>query len=111
MIEMGGEPVFIAEEHRDLYHAALAGAANHLITLVTQAVDLLRTAGVADPARLLGPLLSASLDNALRFGDAGLTGPVARGDAETVAAHVAALERRALGLARPRPRPTSPWPG
>ncbi|HLK72480.1 MAG TPA: Rossmann-like and DUF2520 domain-containing protein [Streptosporangiaceae bacterium] len=92
VIEMGGEPVFIAEEHRDLYHAALAGAANHLITLVAQAQDLLRAAGVPDPARLLGPLLSAALDNALRFGDAGLTGPVARGDADTVAAHVAALD-------------------
>ena len=92
VIEMGGEPVFIAEEHRDLYHAALAGAANHLITLVAQAEDLLRAAGVADPARLLGPLLSAALDNALRFGDAGLTGPVARGDADTVAAHVSALD-------------------
>src|SRR5215470_10800187 len=92
VIEMGGEPVLIAEEHRDLYHAALAGAANHLVTLVTQAEDLLRAAGVPDPARLLGPLLSASLDNALRLGDAGLTGPVARGDAQTVAAHVAALE-------------------
>ena len=55
-------------------------------------MDLLRKAGVAEPARLLAPLLSASLDNALRFGDAGLTGPVARGDAATVAAHVAALE-------------------
>ena len=92
VIEMGGEPVFISEEHRDLYHAALAGAANHLITLVAEAADLLRAAGVTDPARLLGPLLSASLDNALRFGDAGLTGPVARGDADTVAAHVAALD-------------------
>jgi predicted short-subunit dehydrogenase-like oxidoreductase (DUF2520 family) len=92
VIEMGGEPVFIAEEHRDLYHAALAGAANHLITLVAQGEDLLRAAGVAEPARLLGPLLSAALDNALRFGDAGLTGPVARGDADTVAAHVAALD-------------------
>ena len=91
VIEMGGEPVFIAEEHRDLYHAALAGAANHLITLVAQAQDQLRAAGVPDPARLLGPLLSAALDNALRFGDAGLTGPVARGDAETVAEHVRAL--------------------
>ncbi len=92
VIEMGGEPVFIAEENRDLYHAALAGAANHLITLVAQSADLLRTAGVAEPARMLGPLLSAALDNALRFGDAGLTGPVARGDAATVAAHVTALE-------------------
>src|SRR5919201_507358 len=59
VIEMGGEPVFIAEEHRDLYHAALAGAANHLVTLVAEAMDLLRAAGVAEPARLLAPLLSA----------------------------------------------------
>ncbi len=95
VIEMGGEPVFISEEHRDLYHAALAGAANHLVTLVAQAADLLRAAGVTDPARLLGPLLAASLDNALLLGDAGLTGPVARGDAETVAAHVAALSATA----------------
>ena len=42
VIEMDGEPVFIAEEHRDLYHAALASAANHLVTLVTEACDLLR---------------------------------------------------------------------
>ena len=48
-------------------------------------------AGVSDPARMLGPLLSAALDNALRLGDAGLTGPVARGDADTVAEHVHAL--------------------
>ncbi|HEX6520811.1 MAG TPA: DUF2520 domain-containing protein [Streptosporangiaceae bacterium] len=91
VIEMGGEPVFIAESDRELYHAAIAFAANHMITLVTSAADLLGSAGVGDPARLLGPLLGASLDNALRFGDAGLTGPVARGDAGTVAAHVAAL--------------------
>jgi predicted short-subunit dehydrogenase-like oxidoreductase (DUF2520 family) len=91
VIEMGGEPVFIAEADRPLYHAAIAFAANHLITLVTSASDLLAGAGVAEPGRLLGPLLTASLDNALRFGDAGLTGPVARGDAGTVASHMAAL--------------------
>jgi predicted short-subunit dehydrogenase-like oxidoreductase (DUF2520 family) len=91
VMEMGGEPVFIAEADRGLYHAALAGAANHLVTQVVQAEDLLSRAGVAQPARMLGPLLSAALDNALRLGDAGLTGPVARGDAETVAGHVDAL--------------------
>ena len=92
VVEMGGEPVFIAEDLRDLYHAALSIAANHLVTLVTQSGDLLRQAGVAEPARMLGPLLSAALDNALRLGDAGLTGPVARGDAETVARHIRALQ-------------------
>jgi predicted short-subunit dehydrogenase-like oxidoreductase (DUF2520 family) len=91
VIEMGGEPVFIAEESRGLYHAALASAANHLVTLVVQSAELLGVAGVADPARMLAPLLSAALDNALRLGDAGLTGPVARADADTVAGHLDAL--------------------
>src|ERR1700749_1771732 len=72
VIEMDGEPVFIAEEHRDLYHAALASAANHLVTLVTEACDLLQAAGAGNPARMLSPLLYAALDNALRLGDAGL---------------------------------------
>jgi predicted short-subunit dehydrogenase-like oxidoreductase (DUF2520 family) len=91
VMEMGGEPVFIAEADRGLYHAALAGAANHLVTQVVQAADLLGKAGVGQPSRMLGPLLSAALDNALRLGDAALTGPVARGDADTVAGHVAVL--------------------
>jgi predicted short-subunit dehydrogenase-like oxidoreductase (DUF2520 family) len=95
VMEMGGEPVFIAEEDRGLYHAALAGAANHLVTQVVQAADLLAAAGVAQPSRMLGPLLGAALDNALRLGDAALTGPVARGDAETVASHLAALRAAA----------------
>jgi len=91
VLEMGGEPLHVDDEHRELYHAALAHAANHLVTLVTSSAELLRVAGVEDPARLLGPLLGAALDNALRSGDAALTGPVARGDAKTVAAHVAAI--------------------
>ena len=95
VIEMGGEPEWIAEERRPLYHAALALGANHLVTLVAQSMELLREAGVAAPDRMLGPLLGAALDNALRSGDAALTGPVARGDAGTVAAHVTELRRHA----------------
>jgi predicted short-subunit dehydrogenase-like oxidoreductase (DUF2520 family) len=91
VIEMGGEPVFIDEASRGLYHAGLASAANHLVALFAQSADLLRGAGVAEPSRMLGPLLSAALDNALRLGDAGLTGPIARGDADTVAEHIQAL--------------------
>ena len=51
---MGGEPFFVAEDDRRLYHAALVTGANHLVTLVAEAADLLRTAGVDDPARVLG---------------------------------------------------------
>ncbi|MBB5120402.1 NADH-ubiquinone oxidoreductase [Streptomyces eurocidicus] len=95
VIEMGGEPEWVAEEARPLYHAALAMSSNHLITLVAQAMELLRTAGVSAPDRMLGPLLGAALDNVLRSGDAALTGPVSRGDAGTVAAHIAELRAHA----------------
>ena len=52
--------------------AALAHGANHLVTLVASSMDLLRAAGVENPQRLLGPLLSAALDNALRHGSSTL---------------------------------------
>lgn len=91
VLEMGGEPVWVLEEHRPLWHAGLAHAANHLVTLVASAQDLLRQAGAEDPGRVLAPLLGAALDGALRRGDAALTGPVARGDAGTVAAHLQVL--------------------
>lgn len=107
VIEMGGEPVRVSEGDRALYHAALAHGSNHLVTLILDAVEALREAlsgpgllgqqtvddqpgGLAE--RLLAPLASAALDNALRRGQSALTGPVARGDADAVAAHLAALE-------------------
>ncbi len=95
VMEMGGEPVFIEEDKRHLYHAALANAANYLVALVVQSQDMLRGAGVADPAKMLGPLLWAALENALLLGPAALTGPVARGDADTIAAHLTAIKAAA----------------
>jgi predicted short-subunit dehydrogenase-like oxidoreductase (DUF2520 family) len=95
VLEMGGEPFFVAEEDRRLYHAALVTGANHLVTLVAEAADLLRSAGVAEPARVLAPLLTAALDNGLRRGDKGLTGPVSRGDVGTVSDHLRTLTERA----------------
>jgi len=95
VLEMGGEPVWVEESARTLYHAALVVGSNHLITLVAEARDLLRTAGVEDPARLLGPLLGAALDNSLRYGDKALTGPVSRGDVGTVRRHLRTLVEHA----------------
>ncbi|WP_458116148.1 Rossmann-like and DUF2520 domain-containing protein [Arthrobacter sp. D2-10] len=91
VVEMGAEPVVIEEEDRVVYHAALAHASNHLVTLAAQSTQLLTSIGVERPDRLLGPLMRASLENALAGGEGALTGPVARGDAGTVAAHAAAL--------------------
>ncbi|MCL3861457.1 Rossmann-like and DUF2520 domain-containing protein [Actinotalea sp. K2] len=101
VVEVGGEPVVVAEAARPLYHAALAHGANHLGVLVAQAAQALAAAGVAAPDRVLGPLLTAALDSAVRTahhagdgtavgasGVASLTGPVVRGDAGTVRAHL-----------------------
>lgn len=93
VVEMTGEPVRVPEAVRPLYHAALAHGSNHLVTLVRDCAQLLAGAGIKDPERLIAPLLSAALDNALRHGDRALTGPVARGDTGTVRTHLGVLDR------------------
>lgn len=85
---LGGRVMWVPEDKRTLYHGGLAHGANHLVTLVTEAMEILRAAGADDPAGTLRPLLTAALDNALEQGDAALTGPIVRGDAGTVEAHL-----------------------
>ncbi|OBF80849.1 oxidoreductase, partial [Mycobacterium sp. 852002-51163_SCH5372311] len=108
VLEMGGEPFCVREDARVLYHAALAHASNHVVTVLADALEALRAAlrgsellgqqsvddqpgGIAE--RIVGPLARAALENTLQRGQAALTGPVARGDAAAVAGHLAALER------------------
>jgi predicted short-subunit dehydrogenase-like oxidoreductase (DUF2520 family) len=97
--DLGGRPMWVPEARRTLYHAALAHGANHLVTLVTQAVEMLAAAGADNPelhpAETLRPLLTAALDNALNQGDSALTGPIVRGDVNTVRAHLADIARNA----------------
>jgi predicted short-subunit dehydrogenase-like oxidoreductase (DUF2520 family) len=98
--DLGGVVELVPDELRPLYHAALSHAANHLVTLVADAADLLRRAGIEDTSRVLGPMTRAALANVLAVDpatgrpadDAALTGPVVRGDAGTVAAHLSALQ-------------------
>ena len=88
---LGGVAVEIAEERRALYHAALCHASNHLVTLVSGAAQGLEDAGVDDPGALLAPLVRAALENSLAHGFAGLSGPLLRGDAQTIGDHLATL--------------------
>ena len=107
VLEIGGEPFRVDEDARTLYHAALAHGSNHVVTLIADALTALRAAlseqgllgqesvgdapgGLAE--RIIGPLARAALENTLSRGQAALTGPVARGDAAAVAAHLAALD-------------------
>ena len=91
--ELGGIPLDVPEEQRVLYHAALVMASNFTVALAADAAGLL---GNADA---LAPLLRQSVENVIRLGaDQALTGPVVRGDAGTVRAHVAALSAKAPQL-------------
>ncbi|MCX8527031.1 MAG: DUF2520 domain-containing protein [Candidatus Nanopelagicales bacterium] len=99
VVEMGGEPVWVPEQTRVLYHAAVSFGANYLMVVVRESIDLLTRAGMEHPEQLMAPLLSASLDNALRHGDSALTGPVARGDAHTVGVHLRQLQAEAPAAA------------
>lgn len=95
---LGGVEVEIDEAHRPLYHAALCHAANHLVTLISGASHALTRTGVDDPHALLAPLVRAALENSLAHGFEALSGPLLRGDGETIGNHMAALERDCPGL-------------
>jgi predicted short-subunit dehydrogenase-like oxidoreductase (DUF2520 family) len=86
---LGLEPFALADEARPLYHAGAAIASNYLVTLHRVAADLFRAAGA--PPEALTPLMRRTIDNGFE-----LTGPIERGDWETVEAH-----RRAIRATRP----------
>src|SRR5699024_1500143 len=90
-VELGGEAVVIAEGERRLYHAGLAHAANRLVGLVGHTSEPTSRLRSDEPGSYLRPLLDAALHESLRHGSKALTGPVVRGDAGTVAAHLDAL--------------------
>lgn len=102
---MRGERITAAA--KPAYHAAAVLASNYPVTLAAAADRLFRSAGLSPEAAHAGlaALLRGAADNVARFGPAGLTGPIARGDVETVRRHLAALSGedavlyRALGRA------------
>ena len=91
--ELGGLPIDVREDERALYHAALSIASNFTVALAGDAADLL------GKPEALAPLIRQTVDNVIRLGaDAALTGPIVRGDAGTVRAHIAALTAKAPHL-------------
>jgi predicted short-subunit dehydrogenase-like oxidoreductase (DUF2520 family) len=88
---LGMRPFEVPEEQRAAYHAAASTASNFLVALEEAAVELLERSGVADARELLAPLVLRTAANWAERGPEALTGPVARGDRETVERHRAAL--------------------
>jgi predicted short-subunit dehydrogenase-like oxidoreductase (DUF2520 family) len=84
---LGLRPFTLADDARGLYHAGAAIASNFLVTLHRAAARLLEDAGA--PPEALVPLMERTIENGFE-----LTGPIARGDRETVERHLDAIRRR-----------------
>jgi predicted short-subunit dehydrogenase-like oxidoreductase (DUF2520 family) len=111
---LDGRPLVIPPNLRPVYHAAAVMASNHVVALVAAAARLLEQAGVPsdEAAPALMPLVAGTIENMQQLGiPAALTGPIARGDSDTVRLHLArlsavdrslysALSREVLRLAR-----------
>ncbi len=93
--DIGCVPVELDADRKALYHAAACMACNYLATLQEAAIATAMLAGIgAEPARkALAPLIAATVSNISKLGPAeSLTGPIARGDTQTVAGHIEALD-------------------
>ncbi len=86
------QPFAVDDADRAAYHAAASIGANFLVTLADAAERLAATSGT--PRSALAPLVLAAAANWSRLGGAALTGPIARGDTETVARQRGALGER-----------------
>ena len=82
--QLGLRPFSLLDENRAAYHAGAAIASNYLVTLRHAAGTLLEAAGA--PPEALDPLMKRTIEN-----DFELTGPIQRGDWETVERHIAAI--------------------
>lgn len=92
---LGGRAVVLRSEDRPMYHASAVMASNYIVSLIDAAAMLMSAAGFGNEREsraALRPLIEASVGNTLRHGPVeALTGPVQRGDLETVARNLKAL--------------------
>jgi predicted short-subunit dehydrogenase-like oxidoreductase (DUF2520 family) len=91
---LGGTVLQVAPGSMPVYHAAAVMASNYVAGLIDAAAILMRAAGIDEKAALdaLGPLIYAGVANALALGpEKALTGPIERGDADTVRRHLRSL--------------------
>jgi len=93
--DMGGQPFFVSESDKPLYHAAACLASNYLVTLMHAAEEIYMSLGLSsdDAVRAFWPLVKGTIRNIESKGTVqSLTGPIARGDIGTVEKHLSALQ-------------------
>ncbi len=90
--DLAGSPVIVTEAARPTWHAAAVSTSNGIAALLATGEAMLEAVGIENPQRVLGPLAAGAVANAtVAGGAASLTGPVARGESETIARQVEAL--------------------
>lgn len=88
----GGKPFPVPDEGKTLYHAAAVFASNYVVSSVWAALRLLERLGIPNARQLLAPLTQTSVTNVTSMPpDRAITGPIVRGDAQTVREHLQAL--------------------
>jgi predicted short-subunit dehydrogenase-like oxidoreductase (DUF2520 family) len=92
-VSLGCRPFDLNDDVKPLYHAGASAAANYTLTTLDLALALFEAAGV--PFEAARPLVETIVANAFEMGPAeALTGPVARGDGQTVARQIAAIREQ-----------------
>lgn len=93
VVSIGGRPVLINSDAKPIYHAALSAASNFLVTLLGQSVALFEEAGIEreKAIKMVLPLVKTTLANFEESGIRALTGPIERGDADTLREQVEAI--------------------
>lgn len=99
--DLGGLAIEITPEAKPLYHAGACAASNYLVSLVDFALEFFRAMNLSkqEALKALLPLIKGTLNNIEKMGiPQALTGPISRGDCETVRMHLEAIEAKAPGL-------------
>ena len=92
--DLGAKPKKVDDAQRAVYHAAAVFASNYVVALLAEAIGLLERSGWTEREAVQGlvPLAEGAIANVRKRGPvAALTGPIRRGDAQTVRRHLAAL--------------------
>ncbi|MFP5298233.1 MAG: Rossmann-like and DUF2520 domain-containing protein [Actinomycetota bacterium] len=97
---LDGNPVHVNESDRPLWHAACVMTSNGIAALMAFGESVLARLGIPEPEKVLGPLAAGTVANASEGGGGGttLTGPVVRGETETLERHIEALRQQAPEL-------------
>lgn len=95
--DLGGVPFFVSDADRPLYHAAACMASNYLVTLINMVEQLYEAIGFnsGNALKSFWPLVTGTIKNIEKMGTVqSLTGPISRGDIETVKKHIQAFHDR-----------------